>query len=117
MHKSKEIVYQISSIVILISAVLYLFAPLVASWIMAVSVLTFSGITVHSPYPGKSIRGKRLFNFQVISCVLMIVATYLMFKKNNLWALSMMIGAVFLLYSGIMMSRELHKERLTGGNE
>jgi len=40
-----------------------------------------------------------------------------MFRKNNLWALSMMIGAVFLLYSGVMISRELHKERSMGGNE
>jgi len=99
MHKSKETIYQISGIVILISAVLYLFAPLVAPWIMAVSVLIFSGVTALSPYPGKSVRGKRLFNL------------------NNLWALSMMIGAVFLLYSGVMISRELHKERSMGGNE
>lgn len=117
MHKSKETVYQISGIVILISAVLYLFAPSVAPWIMAVSVLAFSAVTALSPYPGKSIRGKRLFNFQVIACLLMIVGAYLMFRKNNLWALSMMIGAFLLLYSGVMISRELHKERSMGGNE
>ncbi|HHV86220.1 MAG TPA: hypothetical protein GXX42_10490 [Petrimonas sp.] len=114
MHNSKETIYQISGILILISAVLYLFAPSVAPWIMAVSVLAFSAVTALSPYPGKSIRGKRLFNFQVVSCVLMIVATYLMFRNNNLWALLMIIGAVFLLYSGIMIPRELNKERAMG---
>ncbi|MPM72585.1 hypothetical protein SDC9_119561 [bioreactor metagenome] len=114
MHNSKETIYQISGILILISAVLYLFAPSVAPWIMAVSVLAFSAVTALSPYPGKSIRGKRLFNFQVVSCVLMIVATYLMFRNNNLWALLMIIGAVFLLYSGIMIPRELNKERSMG---
>ncbi|MEA5043260.1 MAG: hypothetical protein VB075_01590 [Petrimonas sp.] len=114
MHNSKETIYQISGILILISAVLYLFAPSVAPWVMAVSVLAFSAVTALSPYPGKSIRGKRLFNFQVVSCVLMIVATYLMFRNNNLWALLMIIGAVFLLYSGIMIPRELNKERAMG---
>ncbi len=114
MHNSKETIYQISGILILISAVLYLFTPSVAPWIMAVSVLAFSAVTALSPYPGKSIRGKRLFNFQVVSCVLMIVATYLMFRNNNLWALLMIIGAVFLLYSGIMIPRELNKERAMG---
>ncbi|MEA4904576.1 MAG: hypothetical protein VB098_00810 [Petrimonas sp.] len=114
MHNSKETIYQISGILILISAVLYLFVPSVAPWIMAVSVLAFSAVTALSPYPGKSIRGKRLFNFQVVSCVLMIVATYLMFRNNNLWALLMIIGAVFLLYSGIMIPRELNKERAMG---
>ena len=114
MHNSKETIYQISGILILISAVLYLFIPSVAPWIMAISVLAFSAVTALSPYPGKSIRGKRLFNFQVFSCVLMIVATYLMFRNNNLWALLMIIGAVFLLYSGIMIPRELNKERSMG---
>ena len=113
MYKSKEIVYQISGIVILLSALLYLFLPSVAPWVMAVSVVAFSAATAFSPYPGKSIRGKRLFNFQVISCVLMMVAAYLMFRKNNLWVLSMLSGAIFLLYSGIMIPRELRKEQST----
>ncbi len=115
MRNSKETVYQISGILILISAVLYLFVPAIAPWIMAVSVLTFSAVTALSPYTGNSIRGKRLFNFQVFSCVLMIVATYLMFRSNNLWALSMIIGAIFLLYAAIMIPRELEKEKSSGG--
>ena len=116
MRNSKETVYQISGVLILISAVLYLFVPSVAPWIMAISVLAFSAVTALSPYPGKSIRGKRLFNFQVFSCVLMVVATYLMFRNNNLWALSMIIGAIFLLYAAIMIPKELEKEKSEGGN-
>lgn len=110
MRNSKEIIYQISGVLILISSVLYLFIPTIAPWIMAISVLVFSVVTVLSPYPGKSIRGKRLFSFQVFSCVLMVVSTYLMFGNNNLWALSMVIGAFLLLYSGIMIPKELEKE-------
>lgn len=116
MRNTKETVYKISGILILISAALYLFLPSIAPWIMAVSVLAFSTITALSPYPGKNIRGKRLFNFQVFSCVLMIVSTYLMFRNNNLWALSMIIGAVFLLYAAIMIPKELEKERSSGEN-
>jgi phosphatidylserine synthase len=110
MHKSKETIYQISGIVILISAVLYLFAPLVAPWIMAVSVLIFSGVTALSPYPGKSVRGKRLFNFQVFACVLMVVATFLMYKERNEWPLLLLISAIFLFYSSIVLQKELDKE-------
>ncbi len=111
MRNSKETIYQISGILILISAILYLFIPLVAPWIMAISVLAFSVITALSPYPGKSIRGKRLFNFQIFACMLMIVSTYLMFRNNNLWTLSMIIGAIFLLYSAITIPKELEKEK------
>lgn len=114
MRNPKETIYQISGVLILISSVLYLFIPTIAPWILAISVLVFSAVTALSPYPGKSIRGKRLFNFQIFSCMLMIVSTYLMFRNNNLWALSMIIAAFLLFYSGIMIPKELEKERLEG---
>lgn len=111
MHRLKGSLFQIASILILIAAVLYLFIPEIAPWIMAVSVLIFSAIIVTNPYPGKSIRGKRLFNFQLFSCILMIVATYLMFRNRNEWALAMIAGGIFLYYAAIMIPRELRKEK------
>lgn len=90
---------------------LYLFLPVVAPWVMALSVSLFSVITVASPYPGKSIRGKRLFNMQLFACVLMIVATYLMFRQTPEWVLPMISGAVFLLYAAMVLPKELEKEK------
>lgn len=116
MRRAKETIYLISAVLILVSAVLYLMIPSVAPWIMALSVAAFSTITALSPYPGKSIRGKRLFNFQVLSSVLMVVATFLMFRNNNLWALVMLLGAVFLLYSAIMTPKVFEKEKSDGEN-
>lgn len=101
---------RLSALLILLSAALYLVIPTVAPWIMAVSVALFAVRTVSSPYPGKSIRGKRLFHFQVFSTVLMIVATYLMFRQRNEWALVMLCGAVFMLYAAVMIPRELERE-------
>ena len=111
MHRVKDVLFRISGILILLSAVLYLFIPAVAPWIMALSVAVFSAITFTNPYPGKSIRGKRLFNFQLFSCISMIVATYLMFRERNVWVLAMIIGAIFLLYASVMIPRELEKEK------
>lgn len=111
MHQVKEVIFWISGILILAAAVLYLFVPSIAPWIMAVSVGAFAVVTVTSPYPGKSIRGKRLFNFQLFASIFMIVGTWLMFKSRNEWALAMIIGAVFLLYAAIMIPKELEKER------
>ena len=106
----KDKIFQISGILILFSAILYLFSPDIAPWIMSVSVLIFSLITMKNPYPGKSIRGKRLFNFQIFSCLLMIASTYLMFKHRNEWPLVMIIGALFMLYAVIAIPKELDKE-------
>lgn len=111
MHRIKDVLFQISGILILLSAALYLFLPAVATWVMAFSVAVFSVITITNPYPGKSIRGKRLFNFQLFACILMIVATYLMFKHRNEWVLAMITSAIFLLYATIMIPRELEKEK------
>jgi uncharacterized membrane protein YhaH (DUF805 family) len=107
----KGIVYRLSGILILFSALLYLFEPVVASWVMAVSVVVFTVVTVTTPYPGKSLRGRRLFNFQVIACLLMIVSAYLMFKQRNEWPLFMMIGAILLLYAAILMPKVLEGEK------
>ena len=111
MRKVKDIVYRLSGILILFSALLYLFEPVVASWIMAVSVVAFTVVTVTTPYPGKSLRGRRLFNFQVIACLLMIASAYLMFKQRNEWPLFMIIGAILLLYSTILMPKVLESEK------
>jgi len=74
-------------------------------------VVVFTVVTVTTPYPGKSLRGRRLFNFQVIACLLMIVSAYLMFKQRNEWPLFMMIGAILLLYAAILMPKVLEGEK------
>ena len=106
----KDILYQISGVLILLSAVLYMLLPVVAAWIMAGSIIVFSIITVMNPYPGKSIRGKRLFNFQIFACVFMIAATYLMFVQRMEWVLAMVAGAILKLYSSVVIPKELEKE-------
>jgi uncharacterized membrane protein YhaH (DUF805 family) len=111
MRNVKNIVYRLSGILILLSALLYLLEPIVASWIMAVSVVVFTIVTITTPYPGKSLRGRRLFNFQVVACLLMIASAYLMFKQRSEWPLFMVIGAILLLYSAILTPKVLESEK------
>ena len=111
MRNVKNIVYRLSGILILLSALLYLLEPIVASWIMAVSVVVFTIVTITTPYPGKSLRGRRLFNFQVFACLLMIASAYLMFKQRSEWPLFMVIGAILLLYSAILTPKVLESEK------
>lgn len=107
----KDFLFRLSGMLILLSVAFYMFLPDLAPWIMSVSVLIFSAITISNPYPGKSVRGKRLFNFQVFSCLLMIAATYLMFKQRNEWVLLMIAAAIFILYAVIAIPKELDKEK------
>ena len=116
MRNLKDIVYRLSGILILFSALLYLFEPVVAAWIMAVSVVVFTVVTITTPYPGKSVRGRRLFNFQVIACLLMIASAYLMFKQRNEWPLFMLIAAILLFYSAIITRCWKAKRRRSRGS-
>ena len=116
-YNIKEILYKASAILILIFTVVYSFQPTIAVWGMVVGVSLFSAITVTNPYPGKSIRGKRLFNFQVFACVLMVVAKFLMYKQRNEWPVLLLISAIFLFYSSIVLNKELEKEKGSGDNK
>jgi uncharacterized membrane protein len=111
MSKIKDTVFRISGIFILLAAATYCFIPTVVPWIMAVGVTAFTVITIITPYPGKSIRGKRLYNFQLLSCILMAVSTYLMFRQRNEWAMVMLVAMVFLLYSALTLPKEFEKEK------
>ena len=116
-HNIKSTVYKVSALLILAFTIAYSFIPAVAVWGMVVSVSLFSAITMTNPYPGKSVRGKRLFNFQVLACILMVVATYLMYIDRNEWPLLLLSSAILLLYSSIVMQKELEKEQAEDSKE
>lgn len=111
-YNIKSLLYKASAILILVFTVIYSFQPTIAVWGMVVGVSMFSAITLTTPYPGKSIRGKRLFNFQVFACVLLVVATFLMYKQRNEWPVLLLISAIFLFYSSIVLQKELEKEQI-----
>ena len=110
-YNIKEILYKASALLILVFTIAHSFSPEISVWGMVISVSLFSAITLTNPYPGKSIRGKRLFNFQVIACLLMLVATFTMYKGRNEWPVLLLISAILLFYSSIVLSKELEKEK------
>lgn len=110
-NKIKDIVFQIALVLILIGASSYLFVPLIAPYILLVGVAAYGAITFTTPYPGKSIRGKRLFNIQIFSVLAMIVATYLMFVNIKQWVVAMFIAAILTLYCAYLIPSVWKKEQ------
>ena len=109
--KIKNIFFQISAIVILVAAIVYYFDTTVAKYLMIVGVAGFAAITFTTPYPGKSIRGKRLFNLQILAVLLMAVATYIMFIDMKEWVIILLVSAVLILYSSIVLPNVYKKEQ------
>lgn len=110
-QKIKNIIFQIAAILILAAAIVYYFDSSIAKYIMVAGVAGFGAVTFTSPYPGKSIRGKRLFNIMVFAVILMIVATYLMFVDISGWVVVLLISAILTLYSSVVLPQIYKKEQ------
>lgn len=115
--KIKDTVFKISALLILLAAGVYLFNPFVAACTMAVGVIGFGWGIFTSPYPGKSMRGKRLASIRVFGVIAMAVATYLMFEQMNEWVLAMFIGAILILYTAIILPHEYAREQREENNK
>lgn len=109
--KTKDTIFKIASMLIILAAILYEFNPLVAACTMVVGVIGFGWGAFTSPYPGKNLRGKRLVTIRVFGVIAMAVATYLMFEQMREWVVFMLIGAILILYSAIMLPREYKREQ------
>lgn len=108
--KLKDIIFKLSAVLIVLSAILYSFQPQMASYMMIVAVLAYIVCVFATRYPGKSIRGKRLHNMNAIAAILMAVSAYLMFVQNKVWVLCLFIAAILTLYSTIMINKVLKEE-------
>lgn len=108
--KAKNIFFQISAILILLSAIAYPFVPMVAKYAMIIGAASFAASTFTNKYPGKSLRGKRIFNIQVFAAILMAVSAYLMFVDMKEWVVTLLVAALLTLYSTIVLSITYKKE-------
>lgn len=108
--RNKSVLYQLSAILILIGAAGFYFQPSIFKYVTLIGVAGFGAITLTSRYPGKSIRGKRLYNMQILAAVLMIVSVYLMFSGFSFWVLTLAVAAVLILYSAFALPSAIKKE-------
>lgn len=107
----KDIIFKISALLILASTVVFFFYPQIAGYILALGIAGYAGTLFKSPYPGKSLRGKRLYNMHIFGVMFMIVAAYLMFTNKGEWVIMILAAAFLIGYSTIVQHKELEKER------
>lgn len=115
MSKVKNIIFSVSLILILLGAILFSIYPQIAPYILTLGVAAYGVVVFTTPYPGKNIRGKRLFNMQVLSVLLMCAACYLMFIGYNLWVVLLLISAFLIFYSVQMIAKIWEREQKEEG--
>lgn len=109
--KIKNTIFQLSALLIVVAAIVYNFDVVVAKYAMIVGVTGFALTTFVTPYPGKSLRGKRLFNIQIFAVLLMAVATYLMYIDYSGWVVILLVAALQTLYCAVILPRIYEKEK------
>lgn len=109
--KLKNTIFQLSAFTILLAAIIHYFNPTVAKYAIIAGAIGFAYTTFTTPYPGKSLRGKRLFNMQVVAVLLMCVSAFLMFMDMGGWVVTLLIAAILTLYSAIILPMEYKKEQ------
>lgn len=109
--KVKNTIFQISALLIIFAAILYSFSVIAAKYAMIVGVIGFGACVFTTKYPGKSIRGRRLYNIQIFAVLFMVVSAYLMFVNMHEWVVTLLIAAVLTLYCSIMLPRAYEQEK------
>ncbi|MDR1883914.1 MAG: hypothetical protein LBR26_14200 [Prevotella sp.] len=115
--KLKNTFFRISTLLILLAAIIYYFDATVAKYVMIAGVAGFAATTFTTPYPGKGLRGKRLFNIQVFAVLLMAVSSFLLFKNISGWVVTMLVAALLTLYATVAMSMAYRKEQKDDSNK
>lgn len=110
-NKIKVYIYQFSALVVLLSAVLFSVNPLIAPYTLGIGAIGVVVGTLMNPYPGKSFRGKRLFNMQVLGALFMVAAAIFMYFHLSYWVMCLLIAAVLTLYAGFMIPIVLKGEK------
>ncbi len=110
-QKLKNILFQVSAIAILAAAIMHNFDTTIAKYMLIAGAVGFAATTFTTPYPGKSLRGKRLFNIQIFSVLLICVSAYLMFVDMRGWVVTLLISALLTLYCAIALPIAYKKEQ------
>ena len=98
-EKTKEICFQLAAVLLLLSAVSYLFMPFYAAYGMAFASAMIAIIRLSSPYLGKNMRLKRLHRMQLIASFLYVAVSALMFKQRNEWIVCLVCAAILEVYA------------------
>ncbi|WP_243349424.1 hypothetical protein [Parabacteroides sp. FAFU027] len=103
--------FYIAAVLVLISTALFITKWFYAPYLFAVGASGMAVYYLSSPYQGENTRLKRLHRYEVFTAILLVVTSYLMFKNQKGWIVTLSIGAFLQLYTTFVYSWEEKKEK------
>ncbi len=115
-QKTRETIFLISAIAVIIGAILPLLAinTLWGSYLFAIGAAGIAIARLTYRYKGKNFRLKRLHHIETFASLFLLVASYFMFDGNRDWVMFLMVFALLQLYTSIVIPREEKKEDTQG---
>ncbi len=106
----KDIIFKTSAMLVVIGAALPLFVY--EEWvpyIFAIGAAGMSVIRLITPYRGENTRMRRLVLIQLLATLMLLFASFLMFRGGNDWIVLLTISAFLQLYTSIAIPQEEKK--------
>lgn len=105
-EKARTVIFTVCGILVLVGAALFLTHLQVAAYLFAVGAAGVAVCFLSLRTDGMTLRRRRLHRFNVIASLLLVGASYFMFKGGTEWILCLTIAAIFFLYSSFVPRKE-----------
>lgn len=112
-QKTRNILFMVSSIAVIIGAAMPLFM-IKLPWIPYVYAIGAAGMAVCRltfRYKGKNFRLKRLYHIETFSSLFLVTSSYFMFRDDSDWIMLLTVAAALQLYTSILIPREVQKDQ------
>lgn len=103
--KIQNIIFILSATAVVIAAAIYPLHWFYTPYIFAVGAAGVAIARLSRRYKGDNLRLKRLYKMETISALLLVAASYFMFKERNEWLLILTIAAILQLYAAFVIPK------------
>lgn len=105
-EKIRSAIFTVSAFAVLLSSAFYITQWFYIPYIFAVGAAGMASMRLSRRYEGNNIRLKRLYRLESLSSILIVLASYFMFKNDrNEWIVILFIAAVLQLYTAFLIPK------------
>ncbi|MCH5327650.1 MAG: hypothetical protein J1E02_01405 [Coprobacter sp.] len=108
--KTRNTLFCLSALCVLVASALYITQWAAVPYIFAVGAAGIAVCRLTFRYEGNNFRLKRLYRMETFSALLLVAASWFMFKARNEWILLLTVSAVLQLYTAILIPRLSEKD-------
>ena len=101
-EKTRTTVFNLSALLLLVGAGLYLVLPAIAPYLFAVGAAGYAVCHLTTSVKGMELRRRRLHRYNIFDALLCIFASALMFKGQKEWIICLTIAALLQLYTAFV---------------